>query len=183
MIILLSMSAGLLMRKAVRNPFMGLANVHLKGETLLLVLLVAQVVAPSLHLQGTAARVAFVLWALTFPAMLSVAWVNRTEPGMPLLGLGLLLNMVVIYGNGGMPVDSSAVAAIRQGAHAVIPAGDFVHIAAGAARLPWLADILPLNGPSWIRIIASPGDCLLAAGIAAFIACSGAREARCTRTS
>jgi hypothetical protein len=178
MILLSFIAAGLLMRLALGNPMQGLATVRLKGESILLIMLVGQLALPALHLRGAPARVAFLVWAATFPVMILVCWVNRHEPGIPLVGSGLFLNMVVVYANGGMPVHPAAVAMAQHGAVVSIPAGDFVHVAAtGGILLPWLADILPATGPSWIRLVASPGDCLLAAGIAAYIACSAQGKA------
>ena len=42
---------------------------------------------------------------LSYLALLVMVWMNRRLPGMALLGLGLLLNLVVILANGGyMPI-------------------------------------------------------------------------------
>jgi len=65
-----------------------------------------------------------------------------------------------------------------------IAATDFVHVAASAAtRLPWLADVIPVTGPSWLRSVASPGDLMLFAGIVAFLAVAGVRETEAIEAS
>lgn len=176
MILLLAIAIGLFLRWLTGRGLAELADSRLKGEVPLLGMMVLQLAVPNLTLAGYAARIAFVAWAITFPAMIWIAWTNRRNPGMPLVAVGLLLNMVVIFANAGMPVAPQAVAFVKSGAQVIIPAGDFVHIAANSAtRFLWLADILPISGPAWLRSVASPGDCLLAAGIAAFLACDDAR--------
>jgi hypothetical protein len=156
-----------------------LAETKLRGETLLLVFLVLQAVLPLAHLTGIVARIAFLAWLATFVCIIVIAWVNRREPGIAMLGVGLLLNFVVILANGGMPVFIEAVQAVKATAASIpITAGDFIHVLGTAAtRLPWLADVVPLPGPSWIRAVVSPGDLLLFAGIVAFVAMAGERPA------
>jgi hypothetical protein len=171
MIIVLCLVLGLVLRADSGRALRGLAEAKLRGETPLLVLLVLQAVVPLAHLTGTAAHVAYFVWLATFVCIIVIAWVNWHEPGMAMLGVGLLLNFGVIIANGGMPVFIEAVQAVKATAASVpIAAGDFVHVLGSAAtRLPWLADVVPLPGPSWIRAVVSPGDLLLFAGIVAFV--------------
>lgn len=178
MIVFVFLVLGLMLRVATGGGLRSLSAAALKGETWLLGLLIAQMVAPTLHLAGAAARVAFYVWLSTFPFMAGIAWINRKAPGMAVLGLGLLLNFAVIAANGGMPVFGVAVAAAGSAANAIsIPASDFVHtVGTAATRLPWLADVIPLSSPGWLRLVASPGDLLLYAGIAAFMGCANATE-------
>jgi hypothetical protein len=147
---------------------------------MLLVLLTLQVSVPLVRLTGASARVAFFAWLATFPMMIAVAWLNRRERGLPLLGLGLLLNLIVIGLNGGMPVFESAVRIATASAQtAAIPLGDFAHILGGVGtRLPWLADVVPMPGPDWLRIVVSPGDLLLFAGIVVFVGAEASSKAR-----
>lgn len=172
MIIAACFALGLGLRLAVGGGLRSLSDVHLRGETVLLILLVVQAALPLLKVSGTSARVAYFGWLATFPLMIAIAWMNRRQPGVAILGAGLLMNLVVVAANGGMPVFVDAVAAVRPGLEALaIPTGDFVHVAGLATtRVPWLADILPLPGPSWLRVVASPGDLLLYVGIIAFLA-------------
>lgn len=172
MIILTCLAIGLLLRLASGRDLSGLSATRLRGESALLGLLVVQLAVPALHLAGTSARAAFYVWLATFPAIAGVAWLNRRAPGMPILSAGLVLNFVVIAANGGMPVLVSAMEATRSSlAVPGIPAGDFVHVLLGhATRLPWLADVVALPGPSWLRAVVSSGDLLLFAGIIAYAA-------------
>lgn len=180
MILAACLIIGLLLRVASGRSLSDLASVGLRGESLLVGLLLLQVLPAWIPLTGTPARIAYFVWLATFPCMAAVAWLNRRQPGMAMLGVGLLLNFAVIGLNGGMPVAGPAIAAAKPSLGGIpITATDFVHVAATAAtRLPWLADVIPVPGPSWLRSVASPGDCLLFAGIVAFLAAASGRESQ-----
>lgn len=171
MILILCIVLGLALRFALGKSMHGLESMRLSGESVLLLLLIVQAVLPVVRLNGVVATVAFGLWLATFPVLASVAWLNRGEPGMLVLCAGLLMNFVVIALNGGMPVDAGAVRALTSVSvsNSILP-GDFVHvIASTTTRMPWLADVLPVPGPAWIKAVASPGDCLLFAGVVSFL--------------
>jgi hypothetical protein len=94
---------------------------------------------------------------------------------MLVVALGLLLNLLVVSSNGGMPVMPVAAAAAGLHGQLAVPVGDFVHVLGlPATRLPWLADVLPLPGKPLLGIVPSAGDLLLYVGVVAFVA--GARE-------
>jgi hypothetical protein len=177
LILLLCIVLALGLRVASGGSIGSLGQVRLRGETVLLSLLAVQLGTPSLALQGVGARIAFYAWFATFPIMAGVAWLNRRQPGMALIGAGLALNALVILANGGMPVSAQAVAAISGGAGVVAPAaGDFVHIAlVPASVVPILADVIPVPGPLGLASVASPGDCLLIAGVMAAVAALDSR--------
>lgn len=178
MIVIVCLAIGVGLRLVCGHGLRTLESVRLRGESWLIALLVVQSTVPVLHLTGSGARVAFFIWLATFPLMIGVAWVNRGSAGMTLLAAGLLLNLAVIVANGGMPVFAEAVSAIRATSQGVrIPPTDFVHVAGTAStRLRWLADAIPLPGPTWLRAVASPGDLLLSAGIVSYLG----RAASCT---
>lgn len=94
--------------------------------------------------------------------LLVVAWVvvNRYRPGMPLILLGLLMNLAVIAANGAMPVDPDAVAA-AGGPDLVAPLGKH-ELLTDSTHLPFLADIF---GIGLLRTVVSAGDVVLAAGL------------------
>lgn len=94
---------------------------------------------------------------------------NRGVRGTGLVALGLLANAIVVTANGAMPVSAAATA--RAGVPTRdLPAGaDVRHEPAGdATRLPWLGDIIPVALPLRPEVI-SPGDVLLAAGLAQLV--------------
>jgi hypothetical protein len=82
---------------------------------------------------------------------------NRRIPGMPLVTVGILMNVTVILFNGGMPVDLAAAAEIgvsvrNDGLHVPLTPGTV---------LPLLADIWPVRP---FANIYSIGDVVLACG-------------------
>ena len=104
-----------------------------------------------------------VLYAILALSQLAVlGWVvaNRSRPGMALIGLGLLMNAVVIGANGAMPVDPEAIDRLGIGPVEVTP-GKHEPLT-DDTRLAWLADVIPLPP---IRTIVSVGDIVLAAGL------------------
>jgi hypothetical protein len=114
---------------------------------------------PALHGAGT---------VVTLAAALVVVVANRTLPGMPLLGTGLLLNSAAILANGvSMPVDIDA--AVRAGVNPPSQVADPFHTLADAhTRLRLLCDIIPVPWP-WRGEVVSVGDVLVAAGVGLFL--------------
>ena len=183
MIVLVCIAVGAILRVLTGRSFRDLATVRLRGETLLLILLASQAALPLVQLTGVAGRIAFFVWLATFPCMVGIAWLNRSEPGMPVLGVGLLLNLAVIAVNEGMPVFEVALQTAKSLMPTLaIPAGDFVHVVGSSSTfLPWLGDVVPIAGPSWLRVVVSPGDLLLFAGIITLVATLGSSRARESR--
>jgi hypothetical protein len=130
-----------------------------------------QALLPLLRTTGNMAQVAYGLWLATFPVLIGVALRNRDAPGMAVIALGLASNLLVVSVNGGMPVMPNAASAAGLHGQLIVAVGDFVHVVGTAAtKLPWLADAVPLAGPSWFRLVPSPGDALIYAGVVAFVA-------------
>jgi hypothetical protein len=106
---------------------------------------------------------------------------NARLPGVPLVALGLLLNVVVVGANAAMPVSVSA--ASRAG----ISRAD-LHLARDAMREPTgpdtrlraLGDVVPVALPRRPQVV-SPGDVLVAAGIGLLLVMAGPRRAQTPR--
>ncbi|HEX9618078.1 MAG TPA: DUF5317 family protein [Anaerolineales bacterium] len=105
--------------------------------------------------------------------LLAFVWANRQQPGFWLLGLGLVLNLLVIALNGGfMPISPETVARLAPDAppgtwqvgerlgstkDIVLPAADI--------RFEWLSDrFLMTAGTSANRVAFSIGDVIIALG-------------------
>jgi hypothetical protein len=86
-----------------------------------------------------------------------VAVLNRTMPGAWLIGVGAMLNSIVTFVNGGMPVDPGALTLSGKA-----PPSDGLHVILGPdTRLSFLADVLLIPV---INNIYSIGDVVLAIG-------------------
>jgi hypothetical protein len=125
---------------------------------------------------GAAQLAASLSGHLSYPTMMLVAAVlviqftlrNRRTPGIPLAALGLLLNTVVVVGNGAMPVEPQAAA--RAGIPAQVLAlesGDQHEPADDHTRFRALGDRIAVPIPGH-REIDSLGDVALAAGAGLF---------------
>ena len=106
-------------------------------------------------------------------ALLWFAWANRSKPAFWLLGIGLLLNMVVIVANGGlMPITPETVAHLSKAEPGFIwqvgerlGTGKDIVLNAEATRLWFLSDrFLLLPDDLGYQVAFSIGDVVIACG-------------------
>jgi hypothetical protein len=90
-------------------------------------------------------------------------FVNRHLPGMLLAAAGMLLNVIVITANGGMPVSERAAEIARM---PITEVGIKHELLNDQTRLPWIADVIPVPV---VRRVISPGDIILMSGIALLV--------------
>lgn len=103
---------------------------------------------------------------------------NRRIPGMLLVGLGLLLNTVVITANQAMPVSPSAASVAGLDAPPSI-SDDLKHERLDSdTRLGWLGDVIPIPG---VQEVLSLGDIVLALGAARVVYMQTTAEKRAQR--
>lgn len=96
------------------------------------------------------------------------AWVNRRLPALWLAIVGLVLNILVIAANGGMPVSASALEIAGARAEGLV--GDDTakhHLMGPEDRLTPLGDVIGIPPP--IGAVISIGDVLLYAGVAILV--------------
>jgi hypothetical protein len=139
-----------------------LAELQLRAPYLFLVALALQVVAfPVSALPWrTEERVASVLWVASYGLLVVAAVLNRRIAGVPVVALGMSLNLAVILANQGtMPVRVDAMH--DAGRVALTQANS---TALESPRLQWLID--RWAAPEWIPFanVFSVGDVLIAAG-------------------
>ena len=112
----------------------------------------------------------------SYAMLLAFTGVNRRLPGAVLVFAGLALNVAVIAPNGGMPVDPRA--ARTAGAdNLTIERTAKHHLLDSDDVLPFLGDVIGIPPPA--RVVVSPGDVALYAGVLVFVVmtmCGLARE-------
>ncbi len=98
---------------------------------------------------------------------------NAALPGIPLVGIGFLLNALVVVANGAMPVSQEAADRVGLSTAGLYEGSDAKHeIADERTRLEPLADIIPVPLPRPLHRasnVISVGDVVLAAGIGVLV--------------
>jgi hypothetical protein len=112
-----------------------------------------------------------VLAAAGYFAALLMLWQNRDRAWMPVVFVGAAMNAAVILANGGrMPVPRWAFERVGRPIPGRLLAGaDPHHVLAGpGTALGWLDDRFALHAGQF-ALILSPGDLVLAVGVAGFV--------------
>ena len=129
--------------------------------------------ALSVMLDGTASLVALVL---SLAVLVAVAVANRHITGVAVVGVGLLLNLVAVAANGGMPVRPSALlAAGTYSEGETITVEDPRHLETTDDPLPVLGDVLPVP---LTNEVVSFGDLIIVIGAADAVRELSRRRAR-----
>jgi hypothetical protein len=114
------------------------------------------------RLTGTAALL------LSYGCLLAFVVINRWIPGAIAMALGLVLNLVVVGLNAGMPVSPAAVQTIGGSVEAVSVADSPKHhLMDEDDWAGFLGDVIPVPRP--VGIVISVGDVLLYLGLMWFI--------------
>jgi hypothetical protein len=157
-----------------RGDISGLARLRLRSTGLVFAALILQM--PLLRSPGGSVGSPFppisILFLLSYPLLLVFVWRNRHLAGSWMLGVGVLLNLVVIAANGGfMPISPDTLARLKPSAppdrwetntHRHHSKGI---ILSKSETLLWaLSDILALPPPFPLPTAFSLGDAFLAAG-------------------
>lgn len=103
---------------------------------------------------------------IMYSLLIIFAYANRKNKWLLLLGVGAILNAIVIFANGGvMPVNPDIVKSF--GYHGDVALQGLYNLADGNTKLYFLADIIPIKYPK--PGIASIGDITEILGVAIFI--------------
>jgi uncharacterized protein DUF5317 len=110
-ILLLVVACGLAVGQLRGGDLDGLRAAHVKALPLAAALLVLQVLLglQGPRLDGALQTTGSVLLVVSLLLALIVVWANRRLPGMLLIGLGLLANLLVVGVNGGVPVSKATL--------------------------------------------------------------------------
>ena len=167
--LLIVLAISILMALLRGGRFLNLSEIKLRAWPLLLVGFGLQIVAdriPSDRSWSHDAAVTLII--VSFIPLIWLAWLNRHEAGMWLVGVGVFMNFTVIALNGGMPVLPEA-ASIGLGRD--ITAVDFDALSKhvlmdDGTALAFLGDVIPVR---IIRNVISIGDVFLAVGLGVFV--------------
>ena len=157
-----------------RGRIRGLAKLHLRSTGLVFIALVLQIPllrSPAGSREGPFPWVS-ILFLLSYPLLLLFVWRNRHLAGSWMLGLGVMLNLLVIAANGGfMPISPDTLTRLNPGA-SPDPWETSTHrhhskgiVLMKAETCFWvLSDILVLPPPFPLPTAFSIGDVFIAGG-------------------
>lgn len=115
-------------------------------------------------------QVGFFLVVLSYLLLLAFAVANMHLVGMPVVLIGLALNITVMAANAGMPVRADAIVAAGIAEADEVASLDYGakrHLEDDDTRLAWLGDIVPVPG---IAEVLSFGDLVMMFGVADLVA-------------
>jgi hypothetical protein len=149
-----------------------LQHLHLRGYGIVLGAVALQSAVIYLPTQTNIPLRVAVL-GISFGLVALFIWLNRNLPGMPLIGVGFLANLLVMMANGGhMPITYEAVVAAGYGRLAspdatgmLIFGSKDILLPAEQTRLGFLSDIFVIPPPFPITSVFSVGDVLIALGM------------------
>ena len=154
-----------------------LAEVHLRSSALVLGALAIQILVFSSWWQRQfAPSWGALLYPVSMLLLLVVVWQNRRTPGLPILGVGLLLNAAVIVANGGhMPASPQAleIAGLADTLTA-LSSGETANsmIMTPSTPLWFLGDLLAVPASWPLSNVFSIGDTLITIGAIWFLMAS-----------
>ena len=119
------------------------------------------------------ASLASLVMLASYALMIVVLWTNRQLAGIPLVGVGMLLNLLVMVLNGGwMPISPDALTRLGRmdrvtsfAGVAKVRGAKNVLLTPAETRLWWLSDIFVIPAPFPVPSAFSVGDILIAMGV------------------
>jgi hypothetical protein len=145
-----------------------LSTVQFRGAASVLTLYVVQGLARQVlpRMRVVPPSLVVWLWCGATAGLIVLALLNPRLPGVPLIAVGLMLNLVVVAANGGMPVGGQS--AVRGG-FVANPSGQsgadsFYRAVDSGTRLSLLSDVIVFRGPLGFDAMFSAGDLLMFAG-------------------
>ncbi|MCR4402071.1 MAG: DUF5317 domain-containing protein [Firmicutes bacterium] len=163
--------ASLVVGKLRGGTLSSLGGVPFKRVECIVASLVIETAIVGFGLRGTSVVRAVAPYAffLGYVLLLYAIWENRRIRWMPLIGIGVALNFLVILCNGmRMPVSADMLDAVGMARQvASIEAGNVLtyRLIDSGTRLWQLGDVIPIGWPYPIHRVISVGDVLMAVGV------------------
>ena len=169
MLLLVSIVAiGLLLGWGLGGGIRNLAGLEVRMWWLVPVALVVQLIPIPRAESGVLRYLPFVVLLLSFVLIGTVVVMNWHLRGFPAILIGVVLNLIPIVVNQGMPVSGAAVIE-SGGSLADVPRtlGAKHHLETSEDQLTFLADVIPVRTP--FRVVVSAGDLVMWAGAGWFV--------------
>jgi len=172
MLYILTVFLGIIIGLAMKGRISNLAEIKIKKVWLIILAFLIQTIARILGAKGVHIPVEsiIVIQLLVFLMMATCFWFNRHYSGMLFIGIGYLMNTIVMAANGGkMPVSEKVLAATNI-SHFIdnIKSGtDIKHVIMdNGTKLKFLADVIKVPGflGSMMQVV-SIGDLVILIGI------------------
>jgi hypothetical protein len=162
------LAIGLLLGWGLGGGIRNLAKLEVRLWWLIPVALVVQLVSIPQAESGPGRYMPFVVLLASFLLIGAAVLLNRRLRGFPVILLGVLLNLVPIVVNQGMPVSGSAVIE-AGGSLAEVPRelGAKHHLKRPEDQVTFLADVIAVRSP--FRAVVSIGDLVMWAGAGWFV--------------
>jgi len=125
-------------------------------------------------------KIGIYLHIFSYILLLVALWYSKEIKGMKIIGIGVLINFIVILANGGqMPVSAKAL--LKAEMNDMLPLLNsksyVVHtLLTEKSHLKFLADIIPLPPPYPRTRVLSIGDIVMGAGLFILIQCSMSKK-------
>jgi hypothetical protein len=170
---------------ALGGSWSRLTGLHLRWRRFVVAAVIAQLGGAAVGVLGYGdPRRAYVV-GLAASALCATAFCvrNLRVAGVPLVTIGLISNAVVVAANGAMPVSVAAAARADVPVVDIAAGRDSRHeIAGDGTALRVLGDVIPVPLPVRSEVV-SPGDALVASGLAELIVIGMLRRRRRTDLS
>lgn len=109
-----------------------------------------------------------VIWCAFAIVLMVVVVLNISVPGMQFVAVGLLLNVVVVATNSGMPLSYSATVGLGATTEQIARSlsTGFYRLVDESTVFAFMGDVIPVPGPAGLRSVVSVGDLLMVFGVA-----------------
>lgn len=145
-----------------------LEDTRLRFAWPVLIVFVVQGVARGRIAGASPSALGVVVWVLSCVALLALLLPEWRRDGVWIAGLGIALNLLVVLLNGGMPIAQEGLTARIDATPTTVLSKGFYQMAGPGTLFGAAGDVLPFF-TSGYRILASPGDVLLALGVAILV--------------